>query len=91
MNDRDKRPLFMLGIDGSNQPILIFAIPESAFNPVESGHSFDFDLNPVGISAKVLLMKCRDHADGLATLRQVADKMGIPIRNDDDPLDMETK
>ena len=79
MSNIDKKPVFMLGTAGDGKPILIFGVPETAYTPVPSGHSFDFDFSSIGRPMYAMVFKGADHADCMRQIEDIAKKMGVPL------------
>lgn len=79
MSKFDTRPVFMAGTAADGKPVLIFGVPETAFNPAPNGHSFDFNFTAIGLPIYAMIFKGKDHADCMKQIEDIAKQMGVPI------------
>lgn len=79
MSEIDKKPIFLLAPTADGKPLLMFIVPETAYNDAPNGWSFPFDLTAVGLPIRVSIVKAKDHADGMAQIEAIAKQKGIPI------------
>jgi hypothetical protein len=75
----DKKPVFMFGRAGDGKSILIFGIPETAYDPAPNGHSFDFDFTSIGLPIYTMIFKGMDHADCMKQIEDIAKRQGVPL------------
>jgi hypothetical protein len=51
-------------------PVLVFLMPQAAWDYMQGGMGHDFDLTNVGIPLKVLIGRCETRESGIAMLRK---------------------
>ena len=71
--DRESKVLFAMSpahTQPDGVPVLVFVMPNKAWEYMKDGLGHDFDLTNVGIPLKILIGRCKDHADGMARLEQ---------------------
>lgn len=82
MSSIDKRPIFLVGATDSGKSLLMFGIPDTAWNELTNHHSFDFDLSAAGLPIYVTIFRAKDHSDAMSVVEQLARSQGIPIHDE---------
>jgi hypothetical protein len=90
MTDREDRVLFgycPADASGDGVPNLVFMMPEAAWAYMSTGMCHEFDMTHVGIPMRVIIGRCRDHAEGMRLLSMASDGKFKDLRDVDMKLD----
>jgi len=76
---REDQILFALAPTKDGQPpIILFGIPEGAWEYMKDGKTHTFDLQKAGIPLRFMCFGCKSHSDGMKTLNDFMAKAGAP-------------
>lgn len=86
VQNKEQQVLFMFGPAErhGDSPMLVFAIPEAAWEYMKDGHTHEFDLEKVGIPLKVMLFGARDHQHAKDMIALGAQAGNITVQNRSD-------
>lgn len=74
---RDDKILFALAPTNDGEPpIIIFGIPDAAWEYMKDGKTHTFDLTKSGVPLRFMCFGCRSHSDGMKTLNDAMAKAG---------------
>ncbi len=66
---KDEQCIFALSEPTNGVTTVLFLMPEGAWKYMQDGYGHEFDLTNVGLPVKVVIGRCKDHADGIKMLR----------------------
>lgn len=78
MKREDQIVFALLPTKDGQVPIIMFAIPEGAWDYMKDGKTHTFDLQKSGIPLRFMCFGCKSHADGMKTLNDAAKKLDVP-------------
>jgi hypothetical protein len=83
MADRkiEEQVVFMLGQPAGpgDKPVLIFGIPDKAWDQMRDGRGHDFDFTAVGLPVQAVIFRGKDHADIMRQLQGAAAAADLPV------------
>jgi len=82
MSDIEQKMIFMTAVTGDGLPLIIFAIPRAAWVRMKDGLTSEFDFTKIGIPVRMTCFGCKDHADGMRMVEEMAAKASVTIKDE---------
>ena len=87
MRTIEQQCIFAVGEPENGVTTVCFLLPEGAWEYMKSGLGHEFDMTKVGLPVRVVIGRCKSHADGMSMLNtstETVDLRGMDMRIETD-------